>query len=110
METKAIRDQYVATENYLAELNKTLRSAIFNAIVKAEEEKGEKTYFNGLREWMKAPFGHKPTGKEAYDTIMYNANSTKDTEYVIESVMGGYSSYAKKVYPVSDWKLIAKYL
>lgn len=107
MNAKEIRNQRVATQEYLDSLDKALMSEIYTAIGKAEEEIGN-YHFSGLRDWLRAPFGTAPTADKAYDTIMHHANSTKETEYVYEHIFMGADH--KHEYPVEDWKLIAKYL
>lgn len=107
MNAKEIRNQRVATQEYLNSLDKALMSEIHAAIRKAEEEIGN-YHFRGLRDWLRSPFGIAPTASGAYDTIMQNAASTNETEYVYENVLMGAGN--KHGYPVEEWKLIAKYL
>lgn len=106
MSTTSTIELYKSTAKFLEDLNGQLLGRVYEAIKKVEDEQDE--YFNGLRDWLRAPFGLKPTGIEAIEHLQYLAGLDKETVSVYEHVLMGSSIEYK--YPIETIRLIVKYL
>lgn len=109
MNTQQAIDLYKSSRKMLEDLNTSLISKVYEAIKKAEVELGVGfSHFYGLKEYIRAPFGEKPSGVAIIENIIRKASSTEEKVFFIEHVfMGSSHSYE---YQTSDIKVIAKYL
>lgn len=109
MNTKQSIELYKSTQKFLDDLNAQMRSAVYEAIDQAAKDLGKDSYyFHGLHEWMRAPFGHKPTGVEAIEAIKESLTTENAKMRFREDAFMGSSHYYD--YPTEEIKVIAKYL
>ena len=109
METKRTIELYKSTQQFLNDLNDQLIASVYGAIRKAEEELGvSRGRFRAIEEYMRAPFGYRPTGVQAVECILGKAESEEEYVEFREDVFMGTSHYRKVL--TSEVKVIAKYL
>lgn len=100
---------YKSTQKFLEDLNQSILGQVYEAIHKAEEAlEAERGRFYAITEYLRAPFGRKPTGVEAVETILSKAQSESEYVEFREDVFMGASHYRKVL--TAEVKVIAKYL